>query len=163
MNDNKTTIISLLSNIKRDGMDKVIEYLQTSNYFTVGCHGHHREEGGVAQHSLEVYEHMMSHNHLGLSEESITIAALFHDLGKTVNGRNGKYRGMIHDQRSLIILDELGLKLTDDERLAIQNHHKSAASLFCPLFLLTVYGDCASTGAWKKDHPGDLKKKRRAR
>ena len=70
------------------------------------------------------------------------------DLRKRVNQYNGE-----HPERSLILLDEQGLKLTDDERTAIGCHHrKDLTFLTCPLRRLLSLGDCASTGAWKREH-----------
>ena len=40
----KTEIISLLSDVNRDGIGNVIAYLNQSDYFTAHCHHHHRYE-----------------------------------------------------------------------------------------------------------------------
>lgn len=148
---NEDRILGILGGIDRPGMDKVLEYLQQSNYFTTTCNHHHKERGGLAQHSLEVYDRMMAGNVAGIAADSIAIAALFHDLGKTVRG-NRAYRGG-HDKRSLQILDRLGLELTGAERLAVTNHQRSLSRIVCPLYLLTVAADCMSTRAWKHAHP----------
>lgn len=148
--NNQETILQMLQSIDRPGMDKVIEYVRNGRYFTVPCHSHHRGRGGMAQHSLEVYRHMSEANKGQYPEDSIIIAALFHDLGKAAYRSEG-FTGM-HDERSLQILDRCGLELTEDERMAITNHHREFRKLFCPLYLMTVAADCTSTGAWKAAH-----------
>ena len=147
----KERVISLLRSVNRPGMDNVIDSLESRGYFDAKCYGHHRYRGGMSAHALEVYDYMMANNTMGLPADSICIAALFHDFGKAVR-RSGRYNGE-HPERSLILLDELGLKLTDDERTAIGCHHrKDLTFLTCPLRRLLSLGDCASTGAWKREH-----------
>lgn len=64
----------------------------------------------------------LKNNYSGLSTESITIAALFHDLGKaTVDGK--KFSSSFHPIRSLQILNHCGYELTQDEADAISGHH----------------------------------------
>ena len=147
MTNTKQRIIDTIRNLGRPGTDAVIEYLNRSSYFTRGCYSHHRENGGLATHSVEVYDYMLAHAG-EFSVDSIAVVALFHDLGKT-RRRDG--RG--HGRRSVDILAECGYQLTDDERTAIGLHHdRSVESLLCPLRLLLTAGDCHSTGAWKHAH-----------
>lgn len=148
---NKERVISLLRSVNRPGMDKVIDSLEAKGYFDAKCYGHHRYKGGMSAHALEVYDYMMANNSFGLPADSICIAALFHDFGKAVR-RSHKYTGQ-HPERSVILLDELGLELTDSERTAIGCHHrKDFTFVLCPLRRLLSMGDCASTGAWKRAH-----------
>lgn len=148
MTDIKERIYTILRATGRPGVESVIDYLEKSSYFKRGCYGHHKEYGGLAQHSLEVYEHMLAHAG-GLPADSIAVAGLFHDLGKT-SRRDG--RG--HGQRSVDILDRLGFVLTADERTAIGRHHdKSLDFITCPLRRVLTLGDMSSTGAWKRSHP----------
>ena len=148
MAEHKDRIVAILRDIDRPGTDAVIDYLDSSNYFTRGCYSHHKERGGLARHSLEVYEHMRAHA-AGLPAESVAVAALFHDLGKT---RRPDGRG--HGRRSLDILDACGYALTGDERTAIGRHHdKSLDFVTCPLRRALSLGDMDSTGRWKKAHP----------
>ena len=148
MTDIKERIYTILRATGRPGVEAVINYLESSSYFKRGCYGHHKEYGGLAKHSLEVYEHMLAHAG-GLPSDSIAIAGLFHDLGKTAR-RDG--RG--HGQRSVDILERLGFELTADERTAIGRHHdKSLDFITCPLRRALSLGDMSSTGAWKRAHP----------
>lgn len=149
-NETKQRIIDTVRGLGRPGTDAVIDYLLSSNYFRRGCYGHHREYGGLATHSLEVYEHMLAHAS-GFPSDSIAVVALFHDLGKT---RRRDARG--HGRRSVDILDECGYELTDDERTAIARHHDTSfVSFKCALRRHLSAADCHSTGAWKRAHrPG---------
>ena len=152
MQDTKTRIIELVNGLDQPGKDAVIDYLNSSTYFARGCYKHHKEYGGLAQHSYEVYVHMRAHA-IGLPEESIRIAALFHDLGKTMSRKSKDYvRG--HGHRSVIILDSLGFELTPAERKAIWGHHDHRVSDYatCALLRQLSLGDCDSTGRWKRNH-----------
>ena len=149
MNELRDRVVAILRDIERPGMDAVISYLDSSSYFTRGCYGHHKGPGGLAQHSIEVYEHMRMHVGDRFPAESIAIVAFFHDLGKTL-----KSDGRGHWTRSLDILDGCGFSLTDDERTAIGRHHdKSLDFVTCPLRRALSLGDMDSTGRWKRAHP----------
>ena len=153
ISENKQTVLSTLGSIRRPGMDKVLEYINKSNYFTARCYSHHKERGGLVQHSIEVYDYMKDHSLGMFTEESMALCALLHDLGKS--RRTGfKFYGR-HDQRSLAILDWCGLELSDAERTAILHHDHSPKSYLCPLRTLLSFGDCHSTGEWKRCHRGE--------
>ena len=49
-------IMSLLKEVERPGMDRVIWYLENSDFFRARCHSHHEFSGGLAVHSLGVYK-----------------------------------------------------------------------------------------------------------
>lgn len=145
LTDVRRRITGILRAATRPGTEAVIGYLESSSYFRRGCHSHHRERGGLARHSLEVYDHMISHS-FGFPADSIAVAALFHDLGKTAR-RDG--RG--HGRRSVDILDRLGFTLTDDERTAIARHHdRSVPYAACPLRRALTLGDRDSAGRWNR-------------
>lgn len=151
--DKRERILEILRGVDRPGMQSVIAFLETStSYWTAMCYGHHRYKGGMADHALEVYDYMVSHNTLHLPSDSIAIAALFHDLGKASAARGRGYHGD-HPVRSLQKLDNLGLTLTEDERIAIGRHHKKSFDFVtCPLRGLLSCGDMNSTGRWKREH-----------
>ena len=145
--DLKQRIFDIVRSLGRPGTDAVIEYLSRSNYFTRGCYSHHKEKGGLAQHSIEVYEHMLAHA-VGFPADSIAVVALFHDLGKT---RHHDGRG--HGRRSVDILDECGYPLSKDERTAIGRHHSHSFPLqACPLRHRLKSADCNSAKTWKRPH-----------
>ena len=79
--------------ITRDGADKLLEFLEKSDFFTAPAstryHGAH--EGGLLEHSLNVYDclcdilarpRMKELYGVHYSDESIAIAALMHDVCK---------------------------------------------------------------------------------
>lgn len=83
----KNTIIELLNSTGRKGIDKVIKYMEESDFFVAPAstkyHGNY--DGGLAEHSLNVYELLKEKNtrfNLGLSNETVTIVALLHDFCK---------------------------------------------------------------------------------
>lgn len=92
----KERFISLFKDkIKRDGADKLLEYMQSKNcdFFTApaSTRFHCSYEGGLCEHSLNVYDCLKSYlesdratNGFGLhySEESVAIVSLLHDICK---------------------------------------------------------------------------------
>jgi len=147
MTEIQDRIIGVLRAIGRPGTDAVIDYLLASNYFTRGCYGHHKCYGGLAKHSVEVYEYMLAHAG-GFAADTLAVTALFHDLGKTV-----RRDGHGHGPRSVAILDRLGYPLTADERTAISTHHVHTPKAWAhPLRRALSFGDMDSTGRWKRAH-----------
>lgn len=157
---NKERTLTLLRTINRPGMDKLINYFETSTFFESNCNGHHFiGEGGTCEHSLEVYDYMVKHNDMNLPMDSIIITSLCHDLGKST--KTGlRFYGR-HDQRSLKILNRCGVKLSDNEKTAILNHepghiYRLITAATCPLYALLIRADCDSTGRWKDAHPEEV-------
>lgn len=139
------------SNIKRDGADKLLDYLANgSDFFTAPASGkrHSSYEGGLAQHCINVYnrykniikaEYGEEYNSI-LSDESIAIIALLHDLCKvntyTIDYRNQKVDGQWvqvpyyaynntlpygHGEKSVYIISGF-MRLTREEAMAINWH-----------------------------------------
>jgi len=125
MNSNtKDTVISLLRSTGREGIERLIGFIERGKYFTIGCHSHHTEQGGMARHALEVYEYMKGHNNANYSNDTLVITALCHDLGKTVSRDNRNFgKGRSHGRRSVFILDHCNVCLTEQEKIAISKHH----------------------------------------
>lgn len=147
-------IKNLLLLFNREGMDKVVEYLQNSDftYAPSSTKFHSNYRGGLMDHSLLVMstalrlrEAMLDMNpdlDSRLTLESVIIASLLHDVckigfyvpkekwKKDENDRWVSYTGydvsdtfpIGHGEKSVIILQELGLKLTMEEMLAIRYH-----------------------------------------
>ena len=97
----KEKFLELLRTVKRDGIEDLINFLEKSDFFKAPAstrfHGNY--EGGLAEHSMKVYEilkHKVEHNIKGVTipEESIIIIGLLHDICKTnfykVDYRNAK-------------------------------------------------------------------------
>ena len=82
------------TNIKRDGADKLLEFLQSKcDFFTAPASTkfHCTYEGGLCEHSLNVYDCLKSYLEtdraketfgLKFSDETIAISALLHDICK---------------------------------------------------------------------------------
>ena len=86
------------SNIRREGADRLLEWLQTTDFFTApaSTRYHCACAGGLVQHSVNVYEVMME-KHFDPScdnAESFALCALLHDVCKAqfykVSTRNVK-------------------------------------------------------------------------
>lgn len=102
----KEEFISIYNeNIKREGADRLLEYLKKSDFFTApsSTRFHGAYEGGLVQHSVNVYHCLKDYLSrprvkemygMEYSEETIAIVALLHDLCKvnfyTVDYRNRK-------------------------------------------------------------------------
>lgn len=143
-------------NIKREGIEKLLEWLDNTSFYTdpASCYFHGNYKGGLCEHSLNVYyasceeyKKVMKKKDLTEQEiESLTIAALFHDLCKVgsyrVEMRNTKQNGMWvqipyykfvptmytplgHGTASLAIVQNF-IKLTLEEAVAINNHMGAA-------------------------------------
>ena len=94
MNDNLVNEFErLLFSTKRPGIEKLVEYIRKTDFYTApastkyhGCH-----EGGLLEHSLNVYKCLMAKKNSetwrevfqNITDENIIITALLHDLCKT--------------------------------------------------------------------------------
>lgn len=83
----KEEIIEILRATNREGIEDVIKYLEETDFFVAPAstrfHGNY--DGGLAEHSLNVYKLLQAKNKqfdLGLAEDTIAITALLHDVCK---------------------------------------------------------------------------------
>jgi len=105
MEKNKEKFITLLKSTKREGIESLIEWLETTDFYKAPASTkyHSNYEGGLLQHSLNVYYELerlinnlmqMSENTIIFNKESIILVALLHDLCKTniykIDYRNAK-------------------------------------------------------------------------
>lgn len=84
---------SLLQSVKRPGIDKLVEYIRKSDFYTApaSTRFHGDFEGGLLQHSLNVYDCLLSKKNnpiwgaqlAEVSDDTLKIVALCHDLCKT--------------------------------------------------------------------------------
>lgn len=151
--DTKGTIIDALKRTQREGVDLLCEYLEQIGFFTAPASGgnHSNGEGGLAEHSLNV---LFTAEKIGVGlyggadynkiHNSVTIAALLHDVGKCGDRGKAMYvpnvlkSGKVseakpwkhnkelldpddHAVRSLEIINRF-IDLTEDERHAIRFH-----------------------------------------
>ena len=87
LDKNKERFINLLSQVDRRGVEGLIEYLQTVDFFEApaSIKYHNCVKGGLCDHSLNVYDNLIKLNELyncDFSSESMILAALLHDLAK---------------------------------------------------------------------------------
>lgn len=153
---NKQKIIELLSATFRPGIEKLIEYLNSTNFFIdpASAYYHGSYKGGLAQHSLQVFYNLKRYYDLGLifdiTIDEIIISALMHDICKantySVSSRNVKvdnewvqvptYKNEKttfpygHGEKSVDILRDF-IDLTINEKLAIRYHMGAYESKEC--------------------------------
>lgn len=105
--DNKEKIKGLLMDTEREGMESLIEYMEAHGFFTAPCSGGHHlaKEGGLAEHSLNVF-YAMDDLTTALYVQgyrnilfSITICAILHDLGKMGDYEKPNYIPNMVDSR----------------------------------------------------------------
>lgn len=75
------------SNIERDGIDRLLEWLSGTDFYTApgSTRFHDSFPGGLVLHSLNVYSHLTKlckHFGIGSMAESVAIVSLFHDVCK---------------------------------------------------------------------------------
>ena len=97
----KEEFLGLLRQVKRDGIENLIQFLEKSDFFQApaSTRFHGNFEGGLAEHSMKVYEilkHKVEHciELINIPEESVIIIGLLHDICKTnfykIDYRNAK-------------------------------------------------------------------------
>ena len=135
----KEEFINLLKSINREGMDKLIEFLENSDFFTApaSTRYHGAWEGGLLAHSMKVYEILKTKTE---DSDAVKIVALLHDICKTnfykTDFRNVKNNGVWeqvpyytiedtipygHGEKSVMMVSEF-IKLTPEEKYAIRWH-----------------------------------------
>lgn len=116
----QSEILSLLRKTGRDGINGTIDYLLQSDFFSRGCHSHHRWTGGLAQHSLEACRYALSHCG-SLPRESVILGTLLHDICTAHSSLSYGIHG--HGRRSVAVLGRIcHLRLLSSEREAILLH-----------------------------------------
>jgi 23S rRNA maturation-related 3'-5' exoribonuclease YhaM len=124
----KEEIKRLLMLTGRQGMDKLIEWMEQNGFFTSSCSGGHHlaVEGGLAQHSLNVYYQAkllfenLSYVPWDIQEENIIIVSLLHDLGKCGQfGRAGYVPNIVKDGRPTAKEPEQRYKQSDSKPFVV--------------------------------------------
>lgn len=144
----KDRIISILKETKRDGIEDLIEAMEDGGFFESPCSGAHHlsKEGGLAEHSLNVYENMVGLRlafNSYIPADSVKICAILHDLGKMgdygkpnyvenilKSGRsaakpyktNPELLYVPHEIKSVVIAERY-IRLTEEEEFAIIYHN----------------------------------------
>lgn len=146
--NNKERFLSLCKEIKREGIDQLVEWIDKSDFFycPASARFHGSYAGGLLDHSLNVYDELVRllgvYPEINMSEETAIIISLFHDLCKVnlyaTEKRNRKnahgvwesydaytydeklhYGG--HGSKSVFILQNY-IRLTAEEAVAINCH-----------------------------------------
>ena len=153
--------------VTRKGGDKLLVWLEQGDFFTApaSTRYHLAEEGGLCAHSLHVYtrlSQLVKAEELEVSEESVALCGLLHDLCKSgfykKETRNAKIGGVWkevpyfaiddqfpygHGEKSVFLIERF-LRLTTEEALAIRWHmggFDDAAKGGCQAVSL-AYGQC---------------------
>lgn len=140
--------LKLLKSIDREGMDKLIEFIEKSDFFKAPASTkyHGAYEGGLLEHSMKVYEILQNKVknaviEINASEETLILVALLHDICKAnfykVDYRNAKnsfgewekvpyytIEDTIpygHGEKSVMMITEY-IKLTVEEKYCIRWH-----------------------------------------
>lgn len=98
--DNRARFISLCKKVDRPGMSDLLKWLDDNGFYTAPASTkyHGAYVGGLLDHSLNVYDELKrllsAYPEVEVSEESVIICSLFHDLCKvglyTTEKRNRK-------------------------------------------------------------------------
>jgi len=139
----RAEIVDLLASVKREGMQKLIKFLLSSDFFTAPASTkyHCAYEGGLALHSLNVY-HVFKMNlkmfNIPFDEDSIKICGLLHDIGKVNHykkvEKKSYYNGntyetyevddsfpISHPEKSVYLIQKF-ITLSEEEICAIRWH-----------------------------------------
>lgn len=149
--ENKERFISLLSNVKRDGIQELLGWLETTDFYTAPASTvfHLACKGGLLQHSLNVYDEavrlMSAYPEIEADSDSVVICSLLHDLckadmyvtekrnRKNENGQwesydsykiDEKFHFGGHGSKSVFLISHF-VKLTPVEAVAINCHMSS--------------------------------------
>lgn len=150
----KAKIIELILSTERPGIENLIQHMEDNGFFTAPCSSqfHLCKEGGLAEHSLNVYEVAnniripLTNGQYGsdLTNEHLIIVTLLHDLGKMgqfgkplysenylASGKisekkpfetNKQLLAIPHEIRSIQIASKF-IELTEEENFAILYHN----------------------------------------
>ena len=143
---NKERFIETLKNTCRIGMVSILGWLERTDFFEAPASTQYHENylGGLCEHSLKVYDTFLKLKDtfkLDISEESIAVMSLLHDVCKIdcyhkekKNVKIGQNWTQVdywkfddsnpigHGHKSVILLQSKGLKLTDLEINSIISH-----------------------------------------
>jgi 23S rRNA maturation-related 3'-5' exoribonuclease YhaM len=145
----KQQIIELLRSTERPGIENLINHMEEIGFFTAPCSTQYHlcKEGGLAEHSLNVYDYMMAFycgTDMTIEPNSITITSVLHDIGKAIYRGKPNYIPNIlasgkvstakpyetnkdrlyisHEVISLQIISKF-IELTEEEEYAIYYHN----------------------------------------
>ena len=152
--ENKEVFIGIFNDVvKRQGKDKLLEYIEKTDFFTAPASTkyHGAYVGGLLEHSLNVFRSMQKHKE-EYSLETLAIVSLLHDLCKAdfyaVDYKNVKQPDGSWDKEPYY---------TVNDRLPIGNHGDKSVFIiqrFIPLSAEEVAAIRYHMGAYQE---GDMK------
>lgn len=86
--ENHDRVVALLNSVERDGVSDLLKWLEESDFFTApASRAYHGDYvGGLCEHSLNVYDEVKrllpAYPEVEVSDETVIISALLHDLCK---------------------------------------------------------------------------------
>lgn len=144
--EHKKLFVELLKSTNRGGIDKIISWLEETDFFEAPASTHYHENyiGGLVEHSLKVYDaykKLKTSFALDIEDKSIIIMSLLHDVCKTncyIKSKKNVKVGQNwitedyfsfedstpigHGQKSVILLLQKGLELSELETFSIVAH-----------------------------------------
>ena len=168
----KQEFIHLLSFVERDGVQDLLEWLESTDFYTAPASTkyHGAYAGGLLEHSLNVFRRLVKRCPAA-DMDTLTIAALLHDVckihlyEKTEDGyRHNEQFPIGHGEKSVILILR-HMPLTDEEITAISWHMgafdsragagRSLSSAWekCPLALHLHLADMEATWFDEKREP----------
>ena len=151
---NKERFLELLRKVNRDGMDKLIAWLESSTFFVdpASAKYHGDYEGGLCDHSLAVFEEYVKLTGTDYEDEKAIITCLLHDICKVgtyklgfrnvKNEQTGKLEQVPqyenvdsvfpfgHGDKSVLMISHF-IQLTKEEMLMIRWHMGAYESKEC--------------------------------
>ena len=151
---NKEKFTKILMKVKRPGIEKLMEFLEKSTFFTdpASAKYHDAFEGGLCQHSLDVYENYIRLTGTDYEDETAIITCLLHDICKigtykieyrnVKNEQTGQWEKVAqygyndnpfpygHGEKSVLMINQY-IKLTKEEMLMIRWHMGAYESKEC--------------------------------
>ena len=142
----KEEFLNILRQVKREGIEDIIKFLEKSDFFIAPAstrfHGNY--EGGLVEHSINVYKNLKMLNamyKISESQETIAIISLLHDLCKmnyysqgyrNVKDEKGNWNKVPyytvkdtfpygHGEKSVYIITQF-MRLTPEEAMCIRWH-----------------------------------------
>lgn len=143
--DKKEEFLGLLRSVKRTGIDNLIEWLESTDFFgaPASTQYHGAYPGGLLAHSLNVYHRMQAEAECaGYDKEALILTSLLHDVCKAnfyheamrnvknpVTGawEQKPYYTVVdqfpygHGEKSVYLISKY-IKLSDEESMAIRWH-----------------------------------------
>lgn len=142
----KEKMLELLKSIKREGIDKLISFLEKTDFFEApaSTRFHGSYAGGLVEHSIKVYEILcdkVRNSEYEFDPDTLKISALLHDICKlnyykvdyrNAKNKNGEWEKVPyytvddtipygHGEKSVMMISEF-MPLTNEEKYAIRWH-----------------------------------------